>query len=239
MGKLLHSARATAAVLAALVSAPVVAQQTVMDEPEPLREYRVELLVFEYLDSKGAEEDWSADPLRELAAANETEQDNLEPDVDPLEEPPSAEDATVIEFRYRPVEADLKFDDYVDRMRRSRDFRALIHTAWEQPGYGRDVASALDLARVTRLPDRLSGSITLWLGRFLHLDVALDLAQLPGAGETTAFDPGPTVSYKMRESRLLRSRRLHFLDHPKFGMLVRIDPVELPPAIDAVAPPTG
>ncbi|MEM8985060.1 MAG: CsiV family protein, partial [Pseudomonadota bacterium] len=54
----------------------------------------------------------------------------------------------------------------------------------------------------------------------------------PGASTSQPFTAGPPPSYKMRESRLLRSRRLHFLDHPKFGLLVRIDPVDTPPSAD-------
>ncbi len=34
--------------------------------------------------------------------------------------------------------------------------------------------------------------------------------------------------YRMQESRRMRSRKLHYLDHPKIGALIQIVPVEIP-----------
>ena len=33
------------------------------------------------------------------------------------------------------------------------------------------------------------------------------------------------------ESRRMRSEEIHYLDHPKFGVIVRIDPVLVPEAV--------
>ncbi|MEM8983072.1 MAG: CsiV family protein, partial [Pseudomonadota bacterium] len=167
MAKQVRSIRWLALLCGAVAMAPVRAQEAAVDETPPLPEYRVELIVFEYLDSKGADEDWTADPLRELTAtAPVVDSDtSIEGSIDETDETVAAP-AVEVEFRYRPVSDDvLSFGEYVDQMRRSRDFRPLIHTAWEQPGYPRDVASPLDLARIVRLPERLNGTVTLWLGR--------------------------------------------------------------------------
>jgi hypothetical protein len=46
---------------------------------------------------------------------------------------------------------------------------------------------------------------------------------------------------ELREQRRMRSGELHYLDHPKFGVLARIDPVQAPdesPA-ESSAAPTG
>lgn len=44
--------------------------------------------------------------------------------------------------------------------------------------------------------------------------------------------------FRLNESRRMRSRELHYLDHPMFGMLVEVWPVELPEAPAAAIPPT-
>lgn len=59
----------------------------------------------------------------------------------------------------------------------------------------------------------LDGTITLLLGRFLHLDVDLQYAQ---------HQDGTVAGYFMRESRRLRSGELHHLDSPRFGVITKI-----------------
>ena len=39
---------------------------------------------------------------------------------------------------------------------------------------------------------------------------------------------------ELRESRRMRSREVHYLDHPAFGMLVRVVPADVPKLANAV-----
>ena len=48
-------------------------------------------------------------------------------------------------------------------------------------------------------------------------------------------DTAPRL-FRLTENRRMRSRELHYLDHPLFGMLVEAWPVELPDAPEVVAP---
>ena len=222
--------RTLAGVLVALASSalhPVTAQE---DDDSALPVYRVELIVFEYLSSLGSEEDWSADPRRTLTTtpgdAVSGETDDIPTAVD------EAASTAMPALRFRLVDADGEaLTDAFGHMRASRDYRPLLHTAWEQPGYARDGAPGLDLARVDSLPARLRGTVTLSLARYLHLDLALDLdpASVIPTESRRGFGAAVPV-YRLRESRRMRSRELHFFDHPKFGVLVRIDPVETRPS---------
>ena len=100
---------------------------------------------------------------------------------------------------------------------------------------------------------RLIGTIKLSVARYLHLATDL-LYRIPVTQQHAAlvpdFDlwydrPYPTLyepqgpayrleewqairGFRMLESRRMRSRVLHYLDHPFFGMVVLITPVELP-----------
>ena len=92
----------------------------------------------------------------------------------------------------------------------------------------------------------LEGLIDITLGRYLHFHARLWLrgAHAPDLSEptperdadstadsrTSAPDASTTVTPYMvlEESRAMRSATLHYLDHPKLGILVRADPVQPP-----------
>ena len=53
------------------------------------------------------------------------------------------------------------------------------------------------------------------LGRFLHMDARL-----------VYTDPETLQSFKLAQSRKMRSGELHYIDNPRFGLLTRITPLE-------------
>ncbi len=85
---------------------------------------------------------------------------------------------------------------------------------------------------------RLDGQITVSLGRFLHLrtDLAfaeiLDADQAPTVGEADSLRPGWLQAdarlqrYVLQDSRRMRSSELHYIDHPRFGVIARIVPLD-------------
>lgn len=51
----------------------------------------------------------------------------------------------------------------------------------------------------------------------------------------TVAKPEPAAQWmQLNESRRMRSDELHYLDHPKFGILIKIDPVEIPETLKAL-----
>ncbi len=106
----------------------------------------------------------------------------------------------------------------------------------------------------------LIGTVRLSVARYLHL--ATDLVyRIPVTQQAaipipdfdlwydrpypTLYEPqGPAYrleewpamrGFRLRESRRMRSRVLHYLDHPLFGLVVLITPVELPESEDSAA----
>lgn len=101
----------------------------------------------------------------------------------------------------------------------------------------------------------LQGLITVSLSRYLHVDATLrfeadGLAPLPESLNNTDETPAvatdinttsrPTnVVYLIQQSRRMRSKELHYIDHPVIGMLVMITPVDIPKDISPNPGNTG
>jgi hypothetical protein len=82
---------------------------------------------------------------------------------------------------------------------------------------------------------QLEGAIGVSMGRFLHLHTQLHLNQFitnpnPTSNNASQFISIPyqqaqiSQRYSMQQQRKMRSKELHYLDHPKLILLVRFDP---------------
>jgi hypothetical protein len=120
---------------------------------------------------------------------------------------------------------------------RSSGYRLLSHQAWRQPMT--DEADAMPI--LLQLGEQLDGlfeidgTLRFYRSRYLHVTTDLWFTRTLAADESQplvdqanleAFlqQPAPTtVSVPMRHSRRMRSATLHFIDHPRFGVLIKID----------------
>jgi hypothetical protein len=129
---------------------------------------------------------------------------------------------------------------------RRRVGRVLFHGRWRQAVPARDAGEPILLQAGERLPGghELAGTVNVTLGRYLHFEARLNYAApLLGAqpqelalradGTPLALPQAalPGGFMRLAESRRMRSEELHYLDHPKLGVVVRIDPVAVPEEI--------
>lgn len=158
------------------------------------------------------------------------------------------------------------------RLQGSGRYRVIAHKLWQQPGLDQAAAMPVRVRGGTdysaRLPhrqavgygqgpegpftgietgalDEVDGTVTVVLGRYLHLHTDLVFrTPLSRAGA----EPRPPqelarpglVSVRVQGQRRMRSRELHYLDHPLLGVLVQITPVETPaPTGPAAAAPAA
>ena len=211
-------------------------------EAPPL--YDVELIVFEQINGPGDE----ARPLAESRppvtdAWNPAEAAGLAPTL-----PASAEAARSL------PESAFRLDTQAARLARGRAYRVLLHTAWRQPGLPREEAFQVRLragdemgARLEAaakntadnywtvresmwIPDtpvfELDGTVTISLSRYLHAHFDLALTEV-GTDETEDMGSIPQlISHRLKQHRRMRSERLHYIDHPRLGVLIEIFPVE-------------
>ncbi|MES9962075.1 MAG: peptidoglycan binding protein CsiV [Candidatus Sedimenticola sp. 20ELBAFRAG] len=115
--------------------------------------------------------------------------------------------------------------------RKGGQYTPLVHLAWRQPGFPRKLALPIYL-RSPQATDfdqpLLEGTATISLGRFLHAD--LDLLLRPKYNVINNSDPLASAipGHRFQSHRKMRSGELHYLDHPKLGVLIQIEKYEAP-----------
>jgi hypothetical protein len=104
-------------------------------------------------------------------------------------------------------------------------FRILAYYSWIQAADAKSASKPI-LLRGTRTknPEELTGTMRLYLSRYLHLDLNLNYAEKPADGGSPGADTG-VIAYRINEQRRVKSQETHYFDHPKFGALIRLTPL--------------
>jgi hypothetical protein len=167
--------------------------------------YDVELIVFQNLQPPGTPEDWA---LEEQMALRERPVVEAE-DEGPLTAGPATSIDTGLE-RKPLAREQFRMTALAAQLGRSRAYKPVAHFGWSQVGTPLNATTPLPLGDL--LPaGNLSGSTALALGRYLHL--TLDLS----------FQPeGSTQAYVLRQTRRMRSKERHYIDHPAFGVIALV-----------------
>ena len=128
------------------------------------------------------------------------------------------------------------------RLQRLQAYKTLMHFGWTQVTYPDEEPLTRPLASFAKPPRGLQGDLTLYLSRYLHLAVNLQLDGEPAKAAPEVIEltdyrddvyrqlgsplaSGPT-RYRIEEDRIFRNGELRYFDHPKFGALVKIARVE-------------
>ena len=72
-------------------------------------------------------------------------------------------------------EADFQLGDIMDRMKRLDVYEPIMHFGWTQATWPDEQTEAIPLQRLAPPPAGLDGALTLYLSRYLHLVVDLQL----------------------------------------------------------------
>ena len=114
-------------------------------------------------------------------------------------------------------------------LQQSRGYSVLLHTAWRQPAY--DSRNAIGYSVDTSVQNgsrRLSGRINLVRERYLHLDVDLFLSTAYATLSATEDATGSPVYELSERRRIKKSGKVHYFDHPRFGMIAIVTPYQSP-----------
>lgn len=192
------------------------AQDLTADPEQEIRRYTVEMIVFRYAEDIGSGgEIFVGDPLPVESLTDET--------------PPDEEPARIVEMPdsgfTRLARGDFQMGDVMGHLRRLRAYEPVMHFGWTQATYPAELTREIALSSLTRPAAGFDGTFKLYLSRFLHLVVDLELdAETNNRVDT--FGPVGPVRFRIQEDRIFRSGELRYFDHPKFGALARITRVE-------------
>jgi len=182
--------------------------------------YQVEMIVFEHLYPDTAGEQWyNNQGLPDITNSVELVTDQLKERV-AYQVLPSG--------RY-------KISGVYSALKSSRDYRPIMHIAWQQPGLTRSRAKYVHIRRMEGLsnPDsiqeglvKIDGTVRLRGGHFLYLDIdfAYFLNALPESMINSAMINENVTNQlsdhtRLSESRKVKLNELHYFDHPLFGVI--------------------
>ncbi len=135
------------------------------------------------------------------------------------------------------------------RMNGSSEYKILFYGAWRQAGLDKNKAFEINIndlknAHRVRSKNTLTGTFKLVLARYLHIYnqlnyqrkitvtaepeiIATDSETSEKQTELLNNDMTPSNGlYPLNSHRRMRSKKLHYIDHPLVGMLIQINPVE-------------
>ncbi len=183
-------------------------------EQEP-RRYTVEMIVFTYAEDIGSGgEVFVADPSPDDAQTVDFAIDGVEPmPAAPVTFP----DTGFARLR----RSDFTMGDIRGRLDRLRAYQPVMHFGWTQATYPAELTRDIELASLAGTASGINGTLKLYLSRFLHLVVDLQMD-----AEADTFAPAAPLRYRIQEDRIFRSGELRYYDHPKFGVLAKVTRAE-------------
>ena len=240
---------ALSVLLLPLLTASAMAQDAPLgEEPVEVRRYTVEIIIFSYAQNVSAgteifvaDEPPPVDPLLEDALLDDVPGEEVIEPIEPEVADLLDEDPIEDEFVLLPEE-DFTLLEVIDHLDRLDAYTPLMHFGWTQATYPEEETEARTLSSYMDPPTGLEGELTLYLSRYLHLAVNLQLdAPLDSNAEIRrsanrfgqGFDPftdetvvSYPVRYRIEEDRIFRNGDLRYYDHPKFGLLAKITRVK-------------
>lgn len=219
---------------------------------EPVRRYTVELIIFAYDESVSAgNEVWipeEPEPEPDNRAGFGRFFSDRAQELKEIEAPAFARQYMDVDLELMRKQ-DFAMNEIYDKLVKLDAYEPLVRAGWTQSTFDKAVTAPISLDRLARSPPWLDGSLTLYLGRYLHLVVDLTMTSdrsavadeedtaLPSFGDSRARSkyqrideygdrlPAP-VRYRILEDRIMKSGDIRYFDHPKFGMIAKVSRVE-------------
>lgn len=208
-----------------------------LDEPfAEARKYSVEIIIFKYNeDVSVGTEVFLPEPVQEELPEGPVFDDSTLTPEDELED--EAEDPAIAQITPLPSEK-FAMKDAWGLLTRLQAYEPLMHFGWVQTTLPDVETPPFPLARFAAPPEGLTGTVSLNLSRYLHLavDLSLAAADAPSAATATSgyaidaagqrsFEYAP-LQYTLVDKRIMKTGEIRYFDHPKFGVIARVDRVE-------------
>ena len=239
--------RTSLLVLSLLTSAAFGQDPLSQEEQASVRRYTAEIIIFSYAqDAPEGTEIFIPDlpPLKDLLGEQMLTDDDSLQCIPEIVEGYELEEHELEEYELGEhelegepfglvmlAEENFQLKDEFERLDNLEEYTPLLHFGWTQTTYPDDEQEVRPLSSFVTLPNGLEGDLTLYLSRYLHLAVNLQLDDTPvkelpcGYDNDKPEESAPRtypVRYRIEEDRIFRIGELHYFDHPKFGVLAKI-----------------
>lgn len=111
--------------------------------------------------------------------------------------------------------------DIAQRLRNSAGYRVISHETWQQAVGSRNRAQSVAIEA-----DRVKGQVRFHIATYLHANLDLWLQEGNRSMESDSFHTFHQP--RLLELRRIRSRQVHYFDHPRFGAILQLIPVSTP-----------
>jgi Peptidoglycan-binding protein, CsiV len=203
---------AFAASLLAAATVPAPAQEAAAAGPAPASVgtgpvYNVEIIVFRAAGALGGAENWSAEAGARYIAGDESASGSMQ----------------VGRFVAALPPAVWQLNELENRLRASGTYVPVAHAAWSQTASSWGTRAGFSMQRLGISVPGLSGTVFLERGQFLHVGMSLTYAMPnppPGLGAA------PGTAFTLNESRRVKFYERNYFDHPAFGVIALVTPVQ-------------
>jgi len=125
----------------------------------------------------------------------------------------------------------LQLHGAYNRLNRLALYTPIKHAGWLQELNEKDTIRPIHVLKNFG-SGALDGTITFRRGRFLHIDLDLQLNEhghIVGQSPISNFEePTPASLYRLKQTRRIKTGDLHYFDHPKFGVMVKVKKIDAP-----------
>jgi len=158
--------------------------------------YHVELIVFEQLNTANDEQS----PIASVPDASFS---------------PSTSNALI-----KPSKNSTLLDS-ANKLKRSPSYQVHYHQSWLQPIKTKSRAKSVKIGGGNNM---INGRIRLHKGTYLYATLDLQLNRA-GRQSNSGSDSRRVQKPYLKEARRVRSKKLHFFDHPNIGALLKLTPL--------------
>lgn len=156
---------------------------------------------------------------------------------DSVDTPNTSNTTSVFNYKQRPLwinKANKSLNRAASALNK-KGYRILFHKAWTQLAYPNKRGHQVLVEGSNPYGSSMLGTIRLYKTRFAHVDFNLEFSRLiPGKikekfAQSQNLDLGTLPNswrFSLKESRKIRAKELHYIDHPLFGVLVKVTPIK-------------
>lgn len=112
--------------------------------------------------------------------------------------------------------------DTARMLNRLEAYEPLMHLGWTQTTIPEMETPTISLNRLGRPPSGLSGTLNLYLNRYLHLVVDLALDAPASTSPNYSDRPVKPLQYLISEDRIMKNEEIRYYDHPKYGVIAKV-----------------